>query len=151
METVTEHCQLPLRAPQGVLGSAHRTAVLHGELEHSQPEHHRYAHGGKELLQLHPGPWEGPVSPHKPSLRNGVQRAPLTFCLDERFCNLSFGCLNSFVVICPGSQKTGPLITAWLLCKAGRVRRRSPFYAFDKLETKFQRTKLMLICLSSPT
>lgn len=29
----------------------------------------------------------------------------LTLCLDERFCNLSFGCLNSFVFICPGSQK----------------------------------------------
>lgn len=74
----------------------------------------------------------------------------LTLCLDERFCNLSFGCLNSFVFICPGSQKTWPLITAWLLGEGGRGRR-SPFYTFDKPETKFQRVKLMLMRLSSPT
>lgn len=36
---------------------------------------------------------------------NKIQQMVLTLCLDERFCNLSFGCLNSFVFICPGSQK----------------------------------------------
>lgn len=36
---------------------------------------------------------------------NKTQQMVLTLCLDERFCNLSFGCLNSFVFICPGSQK----------------------------------------------
>lgn len=40
------------------------------------------------------------------------QKMLLTLYLDERFCNLSFGCLNSFVFICPASQKPDPLITA---------------------------------------
>lgn len=138
-----------------------RTLLLHGELDQSQPAHLRYAHGGTNQ----PPPKRSSLTREwsESHLRSNMHRTNhsthaqrndikmwLTLCLDERFCNLSFGCLNSFVFICPGSQKTWPLITAWLLGKGGRGRR-SPFYTFDKPETKFQRVKLMLMRLSSPT
>lgn len=46
----------------------------------------------------------------------------LTLPPDERFCGLSFGSLNSFVFICPGSQNPDPLIcvTASLAESASR-------------------------------
>lgn len=94
--------------------------------------------------QLSPCPRSNILSAEK------QQKLLLTLCLDERFCNLSFGCLNSFVFICPGSQKPDPLITAWLLCEGDR-RHRRPFYASDKFVMNFQRQKVMLSCLSSPT
>lgn len=82
---------------------------------------HMEAHSSLHVIGL-----TFPSHSHQNTKKIKVKKLLLTLCLDERFCNLSFGCLNSFVFICPGSQKPDPLITAWLLCKGGR-RHRSPF------------------------
>lgn len=98
--------------PKG--SSAHTGSCVHGELDNRQPVHLRYAHGRTRVSNQ-----TGVLRPSRCVTRTNKYRiykreentkradseVSLTLCLDERFCNLSFGCLNSFVFICPGSQK----------------------------------------------
>lgn len=46
---MTNDTQGPIGPHTEPQGSPADTILLHGELDHSQPAHHRYAHGGKHL------------------------------------------------------------------------------------------------------